>query len=989
MDKYRHHQYTVNAFEADPFLADILTLDPAVRIHACDRAQPCDCIARRDQPRAVVAPHVPTNVFIHPREMSAEQWVSYHALTREQLTRAVRSESGAKWPTLIHVPLGRHSTLPELRSLVSLFEPDSVVPNSLPGQPRRAGSTPAHAAQQVEQEEVVDVDVLAYWVLPALFSGTLSYLGQDRILADAQAWMGSSNVRKARATYVQWATTKGVQAQRSPSPALAARFLRFVLAQARGMQYKPLLAPDPSVNMTMPSAMPPPDASASTSREEDSRGMWGMEGTMERIASMGNDSRGALDGTMDQSHALAFNVTVDQTNSAGNDTTMDRSHALGPTPMNAMDQGRELSPHEAAIVPAGNPGPAQPTPSLPPPPIPPRPRFVNLSPAPVVSDPTPTPAPAPAPAAAKPVGSPARPMPPPHEQPVAQPIRPQRPLVAYPSSRPEAGDRNTEVEDSAAQTHSRPPSAHCNSHAVAGPDAEPPALVEPERSWTHSQPAQQTRDEQPNDSAANEHINGHLADQTKSFSVSHVSAAVLAPQTSVSQLSSADLVLPSSDQVEQQDLLGQSNEPVDEVRYDPASDSEEESRVPDPAPTGSPCARTVMPKRKWISPEQIQQRADGSWGVSSRNGGVVVVEGEGDAAAQDRSPWATHASSSPYRVAQAHSVVPGRVVLAPPSSSPRHQWTPTRPTTPLQPQPEQAVEGPAVQDVDQVLSHPLVVSASLLLLDTTTGNDKALNASSSMAISNWGRLASAYSALATACNHALCHPASQSWTKLKPDRTRLIEVMQEHTRATVDVLSGLYALAQEDTVFVLTVLGTLIPLVKCLTMLHHLQPLPPSLARSLAHLDTQLGSLVVHPTYGTAIQLPMYAIRQLLLLLPSTTSHALPSTSPGHPRGPRTPTHTTPALPHLSRKRPRAAMAIDDEMLPLEDGPDLLDHPPPTMPSPPLGGSPLLSSPGVPSSPDLVRNGRTSPVLSNVSSPIAISPRGLALHSSRYISFTR
>lgn len=288
-------------------------------------------------------------------EMSAEQWVAYQALTRDQLTCAVRGETGTKWPTLIYVPLGRHSTLPELRSLVSLFEPDSIVPSSLPGQARRANTTPAQAILPPdgveEQAAEVDLDVLAYWVLPAMFNGTVSYLGQDRILADAQAWMGSSNVRRARATYAHWATSVGVQAQRSPSPALAARFLRFVLAQVRGMMpYKPLPIPDPSISMTIPSAMPsttpaPPTASATDfqgliHKQDDSRdvGSSGGDGSVDQIATSrvhnpcaldGGfvDDMRVLDGTTDQSHhGLTLNISDDhQPHSRGNDTTLDRS----------------------------------------------------------------------------------------------------------------------------------------------------------------------------------------------------------------------------------------------------------------------------------------------------------------------------------------------------------------------------------------------------------------------------------------------------------------------------------------------------------------------------------------------------------------------------------------------------------------------------------------------------------------------------------------
>lgn len=209
---------------------------------------------------------------------------------------------------------------------------------------------------------------------------------------------------------------------------------------------------------------------------------------------------------------------------------------------------------------------------------------------------------------------------PPHEQPVPQPIRPQLPLVSYPSSRSEPSGRSIEDDSSAAaQINSgMTPSAHHDSQAVVTqPDAEPSAPQEQDddRSWTSLQPIQETHDDHhPNETAVAEPPNGRLADQTESFSAFHGSAAVLAPQTSVSQPSSADLALPSSpfDQRNQSDLLGRSMKPTEEARYDPASsdpDDEEESQVPDPAPTGSPCARAVRRKRKWtVRPERIQQR---------------------------------------------------------------------------------------------------------------------------------------------------------------------------------------------------------------------------------------------------------------------------------------------------------------------------------------------------------------------------------------------
>ncbi|KZT43783.1 hypothetical protein SISSUDRAFT_996763 [Sistotremastrum suecicum HHB10207 ss-3] len=112
VDRYKHDIY---AKLSDPFMKSILTTDPdATRFHACERHNRCF--------RSVNS--TPNLVYVNPVTMSRERWTDYLADIKPRLAKG-------EFPSLLLVPLSRHSPLPELQAFVSVFRPKSVVPNFL------------------------------------------------------------------------------------------------------------------------------------------------------------------------------------------------------------------------------------------------------------------------------------------------------------------------------------------------------------------------------------------------------------------------------------------------------------------------------------------------------------------------------------------------------------------------------------------------------------------------------------------------------------------------------------------------------------------------------------------------------------------------------------------------------------------------------------------------------------------------------------------
>ncbi|EJF63258.1 hypothetical protein DICSQDRAFT_160484 [Dichomitus squalens LYAD-421 SS1] len=121
VDRYKHSVYA--HISGDPFLQMIVTRDESsTRFHACERFERCEHV--RVVGRESHTPSGHHVVYVNPVNMDVNSWQRYLQETREQLQRG-------KQVNVLLVPLARHSTLPELRNLVSLFKPRRVVPNTL------------------------------------------------------------------------------------------------------------------------------------------------------------------------------------------------------------------------------------------------------------------------------------------------------------------------------------------------------------------------------------------------------------------------------------------------------------------------------------------------------------------------------------------------------------------------------------------------------------------------------------------------------------------------------------------------------------------------------------------------------------------------------------------------------------------------------------------------------------------------------------------
>ncbi|KAL1682266.1 hypothetical protein EV122DRAFT_287229 [Schizophyllum commune] len=125
LDRYK---FSIFKCLSDSFLRRIATSDPAAtRFHACERFDRCDHVAVDDEvgkPRKVISRLGKRVVYVNPVSMDEEKWDEY--LTEH---KALLEKGEA--PSVLLVPLSRHSPLPELRAFVKLFRPRRVVPNTL------------------------------------------------------------------------------------------------------------------------------------------------------------------------------------------------------------------------------------------------------------------------------------------------------------------------------------------------------------------------------------------------------------------------------------------------------------------------------------------------------------------------------------------------------------------------------------------------------------------------------------------------------------------------------------------------------------------------------------------------------------------------------------------------------------------------------------------------------------------------------------------
>ncbi|KAF8999333.1 beta-lactamase-like protein [Cyathus striatus] len=144
VDRYKH---TILSRLSDPFLRSIITRDgTSIRFHACERFGRCDAVdvdcgsfdkdsrvpnLNKTGHNTSKAGYRTTSktgarvVYVNPVTMGSASWKLYLKETRGVL------ESGKEAVNSLLVPLSRHSPLPELQSLVSLFRPKRIVPNTL------------------------------------------------------------------------------------------------------------------------------------------------------------------------------------------------------------------------------------------------------------------------------------------------------------------------------------------------------------------------------------------------------------------------------------------------------------------------------------------------------------------------------------------------------------------------------------------------------------------------------------------------------------------------------------------------------------------------------------------------------------------------------------------------------------------------------------------------------------------------------------------
>ncbi|GAA5826627.1 hypothetical protein JCM11251_002825 [Rhodosporidiobolus azoricus] len=209
---------------------------PPLRFHACERRWRCDdawaggvgCYQWEEEylhllegkkekkvSISTISPGrekgEPLVVFVNPNEMPKWRWEAYKADVGRRLKRwnvanrdegsEVRTESDQsvgsrpdargtddyeeepKLPTSLIVPLARHSSLPELQRLVSLFRPRTILPLTLTP-PTLASNCPAYEYKQ----------------LPSLFGPYLAPHGRARLMREAEQYSRSFGPRRAKST---------------------------------------------------------------------------------------------------------------------------------------------------------------------------------------------------------------------------------------------------------------------------------------------------------------------------------------------------------------------------------------------------------------------------------------------------------------------------------------------------------------------------------------------------------------------------------------------------------------------------------------------------------------------------------------------------------------------------------------------------------------------------------------------------------------------
>ncbi|KGB77315.1 hypothetical protein CNBG_3153 [Cryptococcus deuterogattii R265] len=166
VDRYKSQIYS--AIRSDPFLLNCTTTDPLeTRFHACERFAKCVACRRFDDESGKPVYNL-DKMMVHVNMVEVKQvgWDSRRQGFMETLFKAARK--GGPWPFNIDIPISRHSTLPELRSLVKLFKPLALTPNTV-----------ASYAKGLD-----------YYLLPDLFEDCLSPGVHDRIIAERDHYLG-------------------------------------------------------------------------------------------------------------------------------------------------------------------------------------------------------------------------------------------------------------------------------------------------------------------------------------------------------------------------------------------------------------------------------------------------------------------------------------------------------------------------------------------------------------------------------------------------------------------------------------------------------------------------------------------------------------------------------------------------------------------------------------------------------------------------------
>ncbi|POY75983.1 hypothetical protein BMF94_1068 [Rhodotorula taiwanensis] len=219
VDWHKGKMYTSNAMrQSDPLLADLVHPDPMPstlphaaashppfvgRFHACERRWKCDevwqhgvgCYCWEDEyqdhlqgvkklRRPGSGERLPGQqeklvVNVNPAEMPQWMWDEYLEEKKGQIARWKAQQAhgvpdggkAVELPTSIVVPLARHSSLPELRSLVALFNPMTIYP-----------LTCSHPK--------------LYKMLPSIFGDLLAPGGKEQVQQEALKWAAAYAARQ-------------------------------------------------------------------------------------------------------------------------------------------------------------------------------------------------------------------------------------------------------------------------------------------------------------------------------------------------------------------------------------------------------------------------------------------------------------------------------------------------------------------------------------------------------------------------------------------------------------------------------------------------------------------------------------------------------------------------------------------------------------------------------------------------------------------------